>query len=173
MSQFHWIPLFKKWHWTIQNRLQFPIKTALVIWNIWKYRHFRWAFRHRRYAAVWFLWFRLSVTITYADGSTMTPDCKNSSISFTDQSDTPWEYNIDFDEPIAPEGIVSIEFGGTTIPFHWQFHRRHHAKRGVVRILFPTPCFSPAGCFSVRTKKSPNKRSRILVRMKGFEPTLF
>ena len=58
------------------------------------------------------------VTITYADGSTMTPDCKNSSISFTDQSDTPWEYNIDFDEPIAPEGIVSIEFGGTTIPFH-------------------------------------------------------
>ena len=58
------------------------------------------------------------VTITYADGSTMTPDCKNSSISFTDQSDTPWEYSIDFDEPIAPEGIVSIEFGGTTIPFH-------------------------------------------------------
>lgn len=58
------------------------------------------------------------VTITYADGSTMTPDCKNSSISFTDQSDTPWEYNIDFDEPIAPEGIVFIEFGGTTIPFH-------------------------------------------------------
>ena len=56
--------------------------------------------------------------ITYADGSTMTPDCKNSSISFTDQSDTPWEYSIDFDEPIAPEGIVSIEFGGTTIPFH-------------------------------------------------------
>jgi hypothetical protein len=58
------------------------------------------------------------VTITYADGNTMTPDCKNSSISFTDQSDTPWEYSIDFDEPIAPEGIVSIEFGGTTIPFH-------------------------------------------------------
>lgn len=57
-------------------------------------------------------------TITYADGSTFTPDCKNSGLAQTYLENTLWEYNIDFDTPINPEGIVSIEFGDTVIPIH-------------------------------------------------------
>ena len=56
--------------------------------------------------------------ITYADGSTFTPDCKNSGLTQNYLENTLWEYNIDFDKPINPEGIVSIEFGGTVIPIH-------------------------------------------------------
>ena len=59
-----------------------------------------------------------AATITYADGSTFTPNCKNGGLSQTDQEGTPWEYHIDFDTPINPEGIVSIKFGDTVIPIH-------------------------------------------------------
>ena len=59
-----------------------------------------------------------AATITYADGSTFTPDCKNSGLTQTYLENTLWEYNIDFDKPINPEGIVSIEFGDTVIPIH-------------------------------------------------------
>lgn len=56
--------------------------------------------------------------ITYADGSTLTPDCKNGGLEQTYLENTLWEYHIDFDTPINPEGIVSIKFGDTVIPIH-------------------------------------------------------